>query len=46
MELCVDLNIRCDVPKLESLVMKFNLMEKVAGRDVRKPIFILLWLRG
>lgn len=40
MELCVDLNIRCNVAELESLIMKFNLMEKVAGKDVRKLIFI------
>ena len=40
MELCVDLNIRCNVAEFESLIMKFNLMEKVAGKDVRKLIFI------
>ena len=42
MELCVDLNIRYDNPDFESLVMKFNLMEKVAGNDVRGMLCLLV----
>ena len=42
MELCMDLNIRCDGPELDSLVMKFNLMEKVAGKDVRNQLLFIL----
>ena len=34
MELILDLNIKYAVPGLESMVTKFNLMEKVSGKDV------------